>query len=358
MASPGGGTTVWRTFGWSLGVSLAALLIAYLVGGAEVVPVVLILAILEISLSFDNAVVNALVLRRMDVFWQRMFLTVGILIAVFGMRLIFPFIVVGLTAGLGPASVVDLAMNRPDLYADRLHAAHPAIAAFGGMFLLMIFLDFIVEERDDPWLRPIERVFVRFGRIQSLSTIIALIGLLLASRLAEPAGGPQVLVAGVLGLVTYLAVSALGDFFEEQGGGQSRAGARSAGAVGLSLFLYLEVLDASFSFDGVVAAFAITSNIFVITLGLGIGALYIRSTTVYLVRAGTLEKYIYLEHGAHYAIGALALLLLAGIRLDIPELVTGLIGVGLILAAFVSSLIYNRRAVTREPVTADDPVRS
>ena len=109
------------------------------------------------------------------------------------------------------------------------------------------------------------------------------------------------------------------------------------------MFLYLEVLDASFSFDGVIGAFAITNHIFEMALGLGIGAMYIRSLTVYLVRQGTLDDYVYLEHGAHYAIGALAVILLVTIKYAINEVITGLVGLVLIGASFWSSVRRNKR---------------
>ena len=88
---------------------------------------------------------------------------------------------------------------------------------------------------------------------------------------------------------------------------------------GVFAFLYLEVLDASFSFDGVIGAFAISNDVLVIALGLGIGAFWIRSLTIYLVRAGTLSEYVYLEHGAHWAIGVLAVIMLASVEYHIPE---------------------------------------
>ncbi len=108
------------------------------------------------------------------------------------------------------------------------------------------------------------------------------------------------------------------------------------------MFLYLEVLDASFSFDGVIGAFAVTNQIFWMALGLGIGAMYVRSLTVYLVRQGTLDDYIYLEHGAHYAIGALSVILLVTVKYQINEVITGLVGVVLIALSFWSSLRRNR----------------
>jgi uncharacterized protein len=116
-----------------------------------------------------------------------------------------------------------------------------------------------------------------------------------------------------------------------------------AGKAAFFLFLYLEVIDASFSFDGVIGAFAITNDIFEMALGLGIGAMYIRSLTVFLVRKGTLDDYVYLEHGAHYAIGALAVILLVTIKYEINEVITGLVGVVLIGASYWSSVVRNRR---------------
>ena len=160
-------------------------------------------------------------------------------------------------------------------------------------------------------------------------------------------------------MATYLVVNGLGEFFDEgsdedddgEAGADGRRGVRApaggavqaVGKAAFFLFLYLEVLDASFSFDGVVGAFAITSDPIIIAIGLGIGAMFIRSLTVFLVRKGTLSEYVYLEHGAFWAIGALAVLLLITIEYDVPEVVTGLIGVGLILAAFASSVVRNKR---------------
>jgi hypothetical protein len=359
-----------RTFGWSMGITVIGLAAAAYFWGADGFGIVLILSVLEISLSFDNAVINATILKRMTPFWQRIFLTVGVLIAVFGMRLVFPLLVVALTAHIGPQTVVSLALDSKKTangltYAQHLDAAHPAIAAFGGMFLLMIFLDFILGEKEVRWLGWIEGPLERIGKLNQLSVVTSMIVLMLSARFFAEARAETVLLAGVAGLTTYLAVSGLSDLFEESGSAEDDdedgdddrsgdgAGVKSgatgksallvAGKAAFFLFLYLEVLDASFSFDGVVGAFAISQNIFQIALGLGIGAMYIRSLTVYLVRQGTLDDYIYLEHGAHYAIGALAIILMVSIRYSIPEVVTGLIGVAFIGLALISSLARNRR---------------
>ncbi|CAL9583277.1 MULTISPECIES: DUF475 domain-containing protein [Streptomyces] len=357
-----------KTFGWSFAITVLGLIAAAFYGGWTGFGVVAILAILEISLSFDNAVVNAGILKKMSPFWQKIFLTIGVLIAVFGMRLVFPVVIVAISAKMGPIEAVDLAINNKERYEQLVTDAHPAIAAFGGMFLLMIFLDFIFEDRDIQWLRWLERPLAKLGKVDMLSVCIALIVLLVAAFTvathAHQHGGihadkaQTVLISGIAGLITYMIVGGLSGYFEdkleeeeerehEQEEEAARSGKKKpaivlAGQAAFFMFLYLEVLDASFSFDGVIGAFAVTNDIVLMALGLGIGAMYVRSLTVYLVRQGTLDDYVYLEHGAHYAIGALAVVLLITIQYEIHEVITGSIGVILILASFLSSVRRNR----------------
>jgi hypothetical protein len=360
-----------RTFGGSIAVAGIGLVVGFLYGGGQGLAIAAILAVLEVSLSFDNAVVNATVLVRMSPFWQKIFLTVGVAIAVFGMRLVFPLLIVGITAHLNPVEAVRLALEKGDpdtkgTYGYLLHEAHPAIAAFGGMFLLLLFLDFVFEERELTWLTWIERPLQRIGKLDQLSVVVALVVLVVSAYTLAPEHKiSTVLCSGVLGLVTYLVVNGLGELFdtdddalEDDGHGHvhiAKDGTRIVQAVGRAaffLFLYLEVLDASFSFDGVVGAFAITSDPIIIAIGLGIGAMFIRSLTVFLVRKGTLSEYEYLEHGALWAIGALAVLLLVTMKHEVPEVVTGLIGVGFIAAAFISSVVRNKRKPGED---ADEP---
>lgn len=364
-----------RIFGLSFVVTILALVIAFVYGGWEAVALAAILGVLEISLSFDNAVINATVLERMSAFWQKMFLTVGMIIAVFGMRLLFPLLIVWVTAGLNPVEAFRLAMNPPPEGADRfadgspsyetiLTDAHPQIAAFGGMFLLMLFLNFILSNRDITWLTWLERPLSKIGRLNALPVVLASVTLVLvAEYLAPDSIRSTVLIAGILGMVTYLLVDGLSALFQSDSefrdSGPSE-GAKAAGKAGFFLFLYLEVLDASFSFDGVIGAFAITADPIIIALGLGfIGALFVRSITIYLVRTGTLASYRYLEHGAHWAIGALAVILLLSIEFHINDVVTGLIGVVFISAALFSSVVANRRdqrraVEARERKTSED----
>jgi uncharacterized protein len=343
---------VLRIFGVSIVVTVISLIVAFLYGGPEALVLCAILGILEVSLSFDNAVINATVLQRMSEFWQKIFLTIGILIAVFGMRLVFPLAIVWITAGLNPVEAFDLALNPPaegsgqESYESLLTDAHPQIAAFGGAFLLMLFLNFIFEERDITWLSWLEKPLAKVGKLDMIPVVVTGIALVLAAEvLAADDKVATVMVSGILGMVIYITVDGLGSMFHPEDHTGPSTAALATGKAGFFLFLYLEVLDASFSFDGVIGAFAITADPIIIALGLGfIGAMFVRSITVYLVRKGTLSEYVYLEHGAHWAIGALAFILIITVgTIHVPEVVTGLVGVFLIGAAFITSVIRNRR---------------
>ena len=309
-----------------------------------------VLGIMEVSLSFDNAVVNASVLRHWNEFWRKLFLTVGILVAVFGMRLLFPLLIVSMATGLGLMDVWTMATKDPDAYSRYLTGAHAQVAAFGGAFLLLVFLNFLFdEEKELHWLGWIEAKLGQLGT-ESLAVLLALAAVFGCVYLVPPAEKFSVLTAGVVGVLVYLAVGWISSLLEEdppaEDGDTTEAGvgavvaAVSRGSIGG--FLYLEVLDASFSFDGVIGAFAITKDVVIIMLGLAIGAMFVRSLTVFLVHKGTLDEYVYLEHGAHYAIGILALIMLASVQYHIPEWFTGLSGVAFIAVSLWSSIRHKR----------------
>lgn len=310
--------------------------------------ITLVLAMMEISLSFDNAVVNASVLKHWDKFWKMLFLTVGMIVAVFGMRLIFPIVIVAVTADMGLKEVVMLALNNPTEYSAKLMAHHAEIAAFGGMFLLLVFLNFVFDDKEIHWFDWLERKLARFGKVDAMSVFVALIILMVSLSWVDEVHKSAVLIAGVWGVLIYMGVNVLSTLLESGDGDESTSidGNEVAGAIakgGIAGFLYLEVLDASFSFDGVIGAFAITSDVVIIMLGLAIGAMFVRSMTIFLVEKGTLDEFIYLEHGAHYAIGALAIIMLISMKFHVPEVITGLIGIAFIIVSLINSIQYNRK---------------
>lgn len=343
----GAPNSLTRIYAFSLLATLVTFFVVTLYGGPAALLTVLVLSALEITFSFDNAVVNAKVLEKMSPFWQKAFLTVGILIAVFGMRLVLPVVLVAVTANLGVGDVVQLALNHPSEYAHRLEDAHPIIASFGGTFLLMIFIEFILDYgRKVHWLSVLEAPLVKIGRIRQVAPLLALITLAATTHFLAGDHKFEVMSSGILGLILYLGIRSLAEVFEMKHESQMKKvgfDKKALMRMGAINFLYLELLDASFSFDGVIGAFAITNMVLLIAAGLGVGAVWVRSMTIHIVRRQTLLKYRYLDHGAHYAIGVLAAMLLLGIKYEIPEVVTGTIGIGIIAFAFYSSWRYNQK---------------
>lgn len=342
-----------RGFGVAYAALAAGLGAALWMGGIRSAVVVAMLAVLEVALSFDNAVVNATVLRRFNDFWQKVFLSVGILIAVFGMRLAIPMVVLVATTWQSPLEVLRRSLQDPNGYAQEIIKVQPLIAAFGGVFLLMIFMDFFLDTHDRQWLswfeNPLARLRERFSdRALVGGQITGVVLFLLVAALtfghAHPVGVP---VAGTIGLASYLGIKRLSSAAESKSEELAEAGDRTTKPTGrraLMLFLYLEMLDATFSFDSVMGGFSVTVDIALFTIGLGIGAAFVRSLTVYLVRRQTLDRYVYLEHGAYYSIGVLAILLLIQIGPDVPDWIASLAGTSMIVAAYVDSVRRGRTA--------------
>ena len=324
---------------------MVCLAIASYWGGLEAVAIVLLLGILEVSLSFDNAVVNAAVLQEMSERWQQIFLTIGILVAVFGMRLVFPILIVSLATGLDFSSVINMALHNPDEYSRHLQNSHIQIALFGGAFLMLVFLYFLIDQKKEThWFGWLERWLAHLGKVDGLAIMLVLAMILMTQMVIPESERLSAVLSGVAGVILYIVVGSADALLsnEEQTphAGQLGVATRS----GIAGFIYLEVLDASFSFDGVIGAFAISKDVVIIMLGLGIGALFVRSLTVFLVHKGTLQEYVFLEHGAHYAIGCLAMIMFATTRYHIPEVVTGLVGVGFIVLSVFSSLRFRQHA--------------
>lgn len=306
----------------------------YLLGGLQGVYITSLLVILEVSLSFDNAIVNAKTLTTMDPVWQNRFMVFGMPIAVFGMRLLFPLAIVSIVGDMGLLETFHVALYEPHRYENILQSTEINIFAFGGAFLLMVFLDFFFEEHDVTWIKFLEdsKMVRKFSGVMNIELIIAIVTGLVIGHITHDFG---VLLAFLYGVLLHSVLGMVDGLF-------STESVKS----GLTGFIYLEVLDASFSFDGVIGAFALSSNIFIIMIGLGVGAMFVRSITLVFVKHQTLSEYQYLEHGAHYAIGILAVIMLIKIVTPISEAITGTVGVGLILAAFIHSVIENKRTLS------------
>ena len=333
-----GGSILFTVVALALGGWYGFELTGTVEGALGILWICAVLAVLEVSLSFDNAAVNASVLKDMDPVWQRRFLTWGIAIAVFGMRIVFPLIIVMIAASLGPIEAFKLALNDPKQYEAIMNGAHIGLMGFGGAFLGMVGLKYFFDsDKEVDWIGFIERPLAKVADIEAVSIGVVLLATYLTSTMLSDSDSLTFLVASITGLLTFIVVDIVNHVLE--------APTPTTGQVakaGFGAFLYLEVLDASFSFDGVIGAFALSNNLFIIAIGLGIGAMFVRSMTIFLVKKGTLSEYRYLEHGAFYAILALAAVMYVNTFYHIPEVFTGLIGAVLIGLSFWASVRWNK----------------
>ena len=326
-----------------IGLVLAYLWLHKVAAGHELAGlfIVGVLAVLEISLSFDNAVVNAMKLEKMPPKWQHRFLTWGIWIAVFGMRFVFPLLVVSIFAKLNLFKVLNMALRAPEQYTHYLEATHPMVITFGATFLIMLFFTYFINSKKDiHWIAPIEKKLASLCEIGGLNVILTIILLFFFNHFVPYENKNDVLISGIWGIIVFIAIEGLSKLLENNEGK-----ALNLEHFGLVNFLYLELIDASFSLDGVLGAFAMSKDIFVITIGLSIGAIFVRSMTIMLVEKKTLKQFPYLEHGAHWAIGTLAIIMFISSFYEISEVITGLSGLIFIISAVICSIRLNNKNI-------------
>lgn len=340
------------SIGFALVALLAAVGVGFFYGGAAMAGTYfvscLMLAILETAVSLDNAVVNATILKDMNEKWQKLFLTVGMIIAVFGMRLVFPLAIVAVAGGIGFFEAGRVALFEPKHYEEILTSVHMQIMAFGGTFLFLVFsAHFINKEKEEHWIPVIGPMLSKLGKHSTANIAVPFLVVVVLSYFVTNQSG--FLMSAIWGLLTYLLVDGLGDLLDGDEGGKSAT--EAVARAGLGAFIYLEVLDASFSFDGVIAAFAITNNVIIIMLGLAIGAMFVRSMTIMLVKQGTLDSLRYLEDGAFWGIGWLVVtMFLSVMHIELGEVaVAGGAALAIVLSAW-HSVVLNKREALAEKV--------
>lgn len=307
---------------------------------------VFILSILETSVSFDNAVLNAKVLNTMSEKHRNWFMVWGILIAVVGMRLVIPVLLVSAVGSMSPLTAFTMALSNPEHYATILTTSNDYVSAFGGAFLLMVALNFFLgDEKESHWLPWLE---IPLAKLAKLEVVITLLVVIAAAFEITQARQFTFVIAGVLGIALNIGISVLKDALESH----APTAASAVGTVvksGIASLVYLEVLDASMSFDGVIGAFAITKDIFIVMLGLGVGSMFVRHMTLHLVEKKTIAEYRYLEHGALWAIFVLAALMFIKINHHVPEALIGLMSAGIIAVSVIHSHILNKKENTATP---------
>ncbi|MBE7704461.1 MAG: DUF475 domain-containing protein [Cyanobacteria bacterium SIG29] len=310
--------------------------------------IVAFLSILEVTLSFDNAVINAMKLEKMNEKWRHRFLTWGIAIAVFGMRFLFPILVVAAFAGVSIVGVAKMAVYDVDKYAHYLHQVHAPLVTFGGAFLLMIFLTYFFNDKKEcHWIGCIEKPLQKLNCVKYIDVVVSLVALMILQNFIPEEQKVAVLMAGFTGIVLYLVIDSISNLLEmiAERKAALMGGTAKLGFIG---FLYLELIDASFSLDGVLGAFAISKDIIIISIGLAIGAMFVRSLTIFMVDMKTLKQYLYLEHGAHWAIGFLAIIMYISTRIEVSEIITGGVGLVIVTTAFITSILHNKKQLKEQ----------
>jgi hypothetical protein len=366
VASPGGAIGAARHplsyFYYSIGFSVLMFVALYWeTGSLALIWTAVVLSIMELAVSFDNAIVNAKIMERMSPFWRKAFITVGIFIAVIGMRFYLPIQIVSALGGLSLIEAGHLAFTDSARFAQILISSHAVVSGFGGAFLMLIFLKYFIDaEREEHWIPGIESALGKLGHLEEIQIMIVGVAAGVTAYAIGGERGISFFLAAVAGIGAHVLVDLIKaslEAFDEklQARLQKRADERDAlagrtgsgkGAAvatgGFGMFLYLEVFDASMSFDGVIAAFAITNNILVVAAGLGVGAVFVRSLTLMFYDTKSLATYRYLEAGAFWAIGGLAVFMFVSVVSHVPEWIISGYGGLVIIVAFLHSVIANR----------------
>jgi hypothetical protein len=262
----------------------------------ESIAIVVGLIVFEVVNSVDNAIVNASVLKTMSVLWRKRFLLIGIITSVFLVRFILPLIIVWISVPtISPSDLFLAFLGQSDVAASAIEQQKPIILMFGGVF--------------------------------AFAAILLVIIMYLARA------DPLVMLAAAIGSATFFILYGIKETAEAN---ERNMVAGTSNLSDLSKFLYLEVLDTTFSFDGVIGAFAFTINLFLILIGIGVGALVVRELTIKGI--DSIAKYKYLKNGALTSIGFLGLfMIIEGFNVDLPSYVPIIITFLLIGVAFYMS---------------------
>jgi hypothetical protein len=270
------------------------------------------LCLFETISSIDNAIINAEVLGGMGPKARRWFLTWGIFIAVFVVRGLLPWLIVWFsTPGLGPWQAFIAAFSSDPSVHEAIESARPPLLMGGGVFLVLLFLHWLLMEPKNFGL-PGEAFLLRTGVwFFAVAAILLAVAVKFALDLS-----PQLAFAAVLGSTAFFITYGFKENAERQEANLAHGGGVAMSDI--SKLLYLEIIDLTFSIDGVLGAFAFTLSVPIILLGNGLGAVVVRQITVGNIER--IKRYKYLKNGAMYSILGLGAVMVAeGFGAELPE---------------------------------------
>jgi hypothetical protein len=269
------------------------------------------LVLFESITSIDNAIINAEVLASMKPPGRRWFLTWGILLAVFGIRGVLPWLIVWVMApGLGPWQAFTATLTGDPAALQAIRQSAPILLLGGGVFFFFLFCHWLFLEPKKFGL-PGEPFFSRQG-----AWFYAVVSVVLTALVwfAIPMN-PMLAFGAVVGSTAYFITHGFKRHAEAQ---EDRLLRGDQNLSDMAKIVYLEVIDATFSIDGVVGAFAFTLSVPLILIGNGIGAVVVRQLTIY--NLDKIKKYAYLKNGAMYSVLVLGFVMLGhGFEIHIPE---------------------------------------
>ena len=273
------------------------------------------LSLFEAISSVDNAIINAEVLATMGARARRWFLTWGMFIAVFLVRGLLPFVIIwAFNTSLSPMQILSAAWSSDPLVIESIEKSAPILLIAGGVFLLFLFLHWLFLEDKHLGLPRTEKFFMSKG-VWFYATVSVLLSILAWFALKESSlMGFGAVVGSSLFFITH--------GFKQNAEEQEKKLLGSAHS-DLSKLFFLEIIDTTFSIDGVLGAFAFTLSVPLILLGNGFGALLVRELTLRNIER--IKKYVYLKNGAMYSILVLGIIMiLHSFAWHIPEYVSPL----------------------------------
>ncbi|APC38866.1 DUF475 domain-containing protein [Clostridium estertheticum] len=309
-------------------------------GFMSILFIIIGLCVFEIVSSIDNAVINAEVLGTMSEKAKKWFLFYGILFAVFIVRGMLPWIIVWVTnPGLGPIGALTATFSNDPHIKESFELSTPILMLGGGVFLLFLFLHWLFIE-DKHFGLPGEEFFVKHG-----AWFYAIVSVILVVIVALALKHDSVLaLSAVIGSSAFFITDG---FKKNAESNEQQLLSNTSGMSDISKILYLEIIDMTFSIDGVLGAFAFTTSVPLIILGNGLGAIVVRQLTMGNIE--NIKKYIFLKNGAMYSILCLGVvMILEGFKIEIPEYITPLVTILIILFFFFKSKVYAKNNLASE----------
>jgi hypothetical protein len=276
----------------------------------EEIMIVLGLIVFEVVNSIDNAIVNAHVLKTMGELWRKRFLLIGIITSVFLVRFLLPLLIVWLSVPNLPLTTLFASfLGGNNVAANAITAQKPIILMFGGVFLIYLYFHWLFLEKKDPLY------IERFLKTKHGVWFFGVAATILVVVMYLSKSNPMMMLAAAIGSATFFLLYGLKETAES-----NENHVKSAPISDLSKFVYLEVLDAAFSFDGVIGSFAFTINLLLIFIGIGVGAVVVRQLTIKGI--DQVAKYRYLKNGAMTSIGFLGLFMMSeAFGIELPSYV-------------------------------------